>query len=35
MRAAISHSCAAVVTRNFQKRLSSYGRKQVRMPVYY
>jgi len=35
MRAAISHSYAVVVTVKFQKRLSTYGKEQARMPVYY
>jgi len=35
MHAAISHSSAAVVAGKFQMRLSTNGREQVWMPVYY
>jgi len=35
MRAAISRSYAVIITGKFQKRLSTYGRAQIRMPVYY
>jgi len=35
MHAAISHSYAVIVTGKFQKRLSTYGREQVRMLVCY
>jgi len=35
MRAVISHSYVVVAAGKFQKRLSTYGKVQVRMPVYY
>jgi len=35
MHEAISHSYAVIITGKFQKRLSTYGKKQVRMLVYY
>jgi len=35
MRAAISRSYSVFVTGKIQKRLSTYGREQARMLVYY
>jgi len=35
MRATISYTYAVIVTGNIQKRLSTYGREQIRMSVYY
>jgi len=35
MCAVINRSYAVVVTGKFQERLSTYGREQIRIPVYY
>jgi len=35
MHVVISRNYSVFVTRKFQKRLSIYGRKQIRMLVYY
>jgi len=35
MHAAIRHSYSVIIIGKFQKRLSTYGREQIKMPVYY